>query len=79
MTLEENTYKFSTPDDTGTGTAYRGLVIFDISILMLTALPVLVHDSVVFKQIADEALRIFIGSEYYERGIELLDKIIFYF
>jgi hypothetical protein len=56
ITLEENTYKFNTPDDTGTGTAYRGLVIFDMSILMLTSLPVLVHDSVVFKQIADEAL-----------------------
>lgn len=45
-----------TPDDTGTGIAYKGLVVFDLAILHLTCLPVLVHDSVVLKQISDVAI-----------------------
>jgi len=49
-------YIFETPDDTGTGTSYKGLVVFDLSILTLTPLPALVHDSVVLKQIADTPL-----------------------
>jgi hypothetical protein len=57
LTLENgNKYVFETPDDTGTGTSYKGLVVFDLSILALTPLPALVHDSVVLKQIADAPL-----------------------
>ncbi len=51
-----NSYTFLTPDDTGTGTSYKGLVVFDLAVLQLTALPALVHDSVILKQIADEPL-----------------------
>ena len=49
-------YHFFTPDDTGTGIAYKGLVVFDLAVLGLTKLPVLVHDSVVLKNISDEAI-----------------------
>lgn len=42
-----------TPDDTGTGTAYKSLLVFDLSVLELTNLPFLIHDSVLLKQIAD--------------------------
>jgi len=57
LTLENgNKYIFETPDDTGTGISYKGLVIFDLSILALTPLPALIHDSVVLKQIADAPL-----------------------
>lgn len=51
-----NSYTFLTPDDTGTGTSYKGLVVFDLAVMQLTALPALVHDSVILKQIADEPL-----------------------
>lgn len=51
-----NSYTFLTPDDTGTGTSYKGLVVFDLAMLQLTDLPALVHDSVILKQIADEPL-----------------------
>ena len=51
-----NNYTFYTPDDTGTGTSYKGLVVFDLSILALTPLPAIIHDSVALKQIADEPL-----------------------
>lgn len=49
-------YNFFTPDDTGTGIAYKGLVVYDLAVLRLTRLPVLVHDSVVLKQISDDAI-----------------------
>ena len=39
------------------GIAYKGLVIFDLSVLELTKLPVLVHDSIIFKNISDEAIQ----------------------
>lgn len=50
------TYAFSTPKDGGTGTEYRGLVVFDLAMLNLTCLPVIAHDSVLLKQIEDYAI-----------------------
>ena len=47
---------FKTVDDTGTGASYRGMVLYDISILELTCLPILIHDSVLLKQIEDIAI-----------------------
>ncbi len=54
--FNDSTYLFRTPNDTGTGIAYKGLVAFDLAIMKLTAIPILVHDSVVLKQISDEAI-----------------------
>lgn len=54
--FENNSYKFLTPDDTGTGTSYKNMIVFDLSILKLTELPVLIHDSIILKQVADEAI-----------------------
>lgn len=56
LTFSGNTYRFFTPNDTGTGIAYKGLVVFDLAVLHLTELPILVHDSIVLKQISDEAI-----------------------
>ncbi len=47
-------YDFSTPRDGGTGTAYKSLVVLDMSVLTLTPLPVIAHDSSIFKNIGDE-------------------------
>lgn len=52
----DTSYSFITPNDTGTGIAYKGLVVFDLAILRITKLPILVHDSVVLKQISDNAI-----------------------
>lgn len=52
----DSNYQFFTPRDTGTGIAYKGLVVFDLAILNLTNLPLIVHDSVVLKQISDSAI-----------------------
>jgi phage host-nuclease inhibitor protein Gam len=84
-----NSYTFLTPDDTGTGSSYKGLVVFDLSVLELTPLPALAHDSVILKQIGDEPLerimelysrsskQIFIALDkkgsYLEKTQEILD------
>lgn len=56
ITFNNNQYFFETPDDTGTGTSYKGMGVFDLSVLEMTELPVLIHDSVVLKQISDIAI-----------------------
>lgn len=49
-------YSFETPRDGGTGTAYKSLVVLDLSILELTDLPAIAHDSSIFKNIGDEPI-----------------------
>ena len=50
---DENHYTFETPNDKGTGTRYKGLILFDLAVLKLTALPAIAHDSFMLKQIED--------------------------
>ncbi|MGK5065732.1 DUF2326 domain-containing protein [Janthinobacterium sp. LB3P112] len=52
-----NSYSFTCPDDTGTGKSYAGLIGFDMSILSLTRLPFVIHDSVIYKNIEVAATR----------------------
>ena len=47
---------FYTPNDDGTGTTYKGLVVMDIATLLTTSLPILIHDSIVLKQISNESI-----------------------
>lgn len=54
--LAPNKYSIKSEDDTGTGTNYRVLITFDLAIFNLTTLPVLIHDSLLFKNIDDDAL-----------------------
>ena len=49
-------YLFFTPRDGGTGAQYKGLVVFDLAMLLLTKLPVVAHDSVMLKHIEDNAI-----------------------
>ncbi|MDR2407716.1 MAG: DUF2326 domain-containing protein [Bacteroidales bacterium] len=51
INFEGNRYTFSSPDDTGTGKAYVNLITFDLSVLSLGNLPVIIHDSLLFKNI----------------------------
>lgn len=53
---EYNSYEFETPDDTGTGSNYKGMVIYDLAILQLTKLPAIAHDSLILKNIGDSAI-----------------------
>lgn len=69
-------YSFYTENDTGTGIAFKGLVIFDLSILNLTPLPLLVHDSIILKQISDLAIEKIINlyTQNNKQVIIALDK-----
>lgn len=49
-------YTFTTPRDGSTRTAYKSLVVLDMSILELTDLPAIAHDSSIFKNIGDEPI-----------------------
>ena len=46
-------YEFKCDWNTGTGENYKNLIIYDLSILSNTALPFLMHDSLIYKNIAD--------------------------
>lgn len=52
-----SSYSFVSPDDTGTGKSYAGLVGFDLAMLSLTRLPYIIHDSVIYKNIEVPATR----------------------
>ncbi len=51
LVLSTNGYKYHVDQDTGTGTSYAAVALLDIAILSLTALPYVVHDSVMLKNI----------------------------
>lgn len=53
---EYNSYSFEIPKDTGTGTNFKGMLIYDLSILNSTALPALAHDSLLFANISVETI-----------------------
>lgn len=60
ITLREKNYSYEVPEDTGTGTAYASLIMLDLTVFRATALPVLAHDSLLFKNIEnDSAARLF--------------------
>lgn len=63
--IDSSHYNFYTPNDTGTGSLCRGLVIFDLVVLNNTKLPAVIHDTVILKHIEDDTL---------EKLIELYNK-----
>lgn len=47
---------FETPGDTSEGTAFKSLVVYDLSVLKLRPIPALIHDSNILKRIEDTHL-----------------------
>jgi len=47
---------FATPGNTSEGAAYKGLVLYDLSILALCPIPAMIHDSNILKRIEDAYL-----------------------
>jgi len=56
LSLGQNSYTFELVEDTGTGKAYSNLILLDLAFLEVTALPFLMHDSVLFKNIQNDAV-----------------------
>lgn len=52
-----SSYQFTSPEDTGTGKSFAGLVGFDLAMLSLTTLPIVLHDSIIYKNIEVPATR----------------------
>lgn len=89
---DESHYTFDTPNDRGTGSRYKGLILFDLAVLKLTALPAVAHDSFMLKQIEDIVLeklfemysktdkQVFIAMDketsYTERAYEILNNSV---
>lgn len=58
LSFENNKkYIFRTPDDGGTGTSFKNVIVFDLSVLELTQLPAIVHDSLMFNHIGYKPLK----------------------
>ena len=55
--LESSKYVFSTPNDNGTGTMFKSLLVFDLAMLNLTPLPFVIHDSLLFSDIWTEPVK----------------------
>lgn len=56
LILTYSKYEYNFFDNTGTGKAFTNLIIFDLTILTLTKLPFIMHDSFLFKNIEKEAV-----------------------
>ncbi len=56
LKLSDDNYAFEVYEDTGTGKAYSNLVILDLAVLEMTELPFLIHDSLLFKNIENNAV-----------------------
>jgi hypothetical protein len=54
--LGQNSYTFELVEDTGTGKAYSNLILLDLAFLETTVLPFLTHDSVMFKNVQNDAV-----------------------
>lgn len=61
-----SSYSFYAPNDSGTGTAYVSMILYDLAILELTKLPFVIHDSVLFKNLSDS--RVIKVFEEYENS-----------
>lgn len=44
-------YEFKTENDTGTGTAFKSLILFDLTVFKQTELPSIIHDPYLFTDI----------------------------
>ena len=51
-----NSYRFETPDNTGTGSNYKGMIVYDLAVLFTTALPAIAHDSLLFSDLSKDAV-----------------------
>lgn len=51
FSLSSKNYSYQCTDDSGTGTNYKNLVIFDLAILKKTILPFIIHDTLLLKNI----------------------------
>ncbi len=65
----DKSFEFGTPDDQSEGTAFKNLVVYDLSMLTITPLPALIHDSSIVKRIEDADFEKILGL-YMQSGLK---------
>jgi Uncharacterised protein conserved in bacteria (DUF2326) len=77
LELGFNNYKFEIHEDTGTGKAYSNLLLLDLAFFETTALPIVIHDSLLFKNIENEAVSnfIFLYNTFNKQSFIAIDEI----
>lgn len=77
LSFSPNNYKYEVFEDTGTGKAFSNLIIFDLSIFELTELPIIIHDSLLFKNVENDAVAklIIVYQNYQKQSFIALDEI----
>lgn len=77
LSLDDASYNFEVFEDTGTGTAYFGLVLFDMAVFRATSLPAIAHDSVLFKNISNDSVAHLVGlyAKIQKQSFIALDEI----
>lgn len=77
LSFTATNYKFQIFEDTGTGKAFSNLLLFDWTLFKLTIVPFLIHDSLLFKNIENEAVAkmIKIYSELDRQTFIAIDEI----
>ena len=53
--VKSNAYEYKTKNNNGTGENYKNLILLDLATLKLTQLPIIIHDTPVFKHIGQDA------------------------
>ncbi|WP_139558311.1 DUF2326 domain-containing protein [Methylotetracoccus oryzae] len=56
LSFSKTNYKYEIFEDTGTGKAFANLIFFDWAIFALCPVPFLIHDSLLFKNVENEAV-----------------------
>ena len=77
LDLKDKNYSYHIFEDTGTGKAYSNLVVFDLAIFSITDLPIIIHDSLLFKNIENRAVAEIIHkySEIGKQSFIAIDEI----
>ncbi|MDO8961852.1 MAG: DUF2326 domain-containing protein [Methylophilus sp.] len=77
LILESNKYEYTIFEDTGTGKAYSNLILFDLAVFHLTELPFLIHDSLLYKNVENNAVAnlIRIYASYTKQSFIAIDEI----
>lgn len=77
LTFGRSKYEFQIFEDTGTGKAYSNLILFDWAIFLTSPVPFLIHDSLLFKNIENDAVSkmIFLYSSSERQTFIAIDEI----
>lgn len=77
FSVTQESYDLKRLNDTGTGSSYINLIVFDLSVFELTDLPFIIHDSILFKNIQTSAFEnlVRLYNQYTKQSFIAIDEI----